>query len=83
MFFTKKKFDEALEKEKNAINEQWERKFAEYDKSYWRDYETNRTREDIARRFDELSRRVHELEKTLGVAKEEPVCPYAPKCASY
>lgn len=74
MFITKKKFQEALEKEKNAINEKWERKFAEYDKNYWRDYETNRTREDVARRFDALEKRVFALEKEVGLVEETHCC---------
>lgn len=79
MFITKKKYEEALRKVEKEVAEKWEHKLAEYDRNYWREQETNRQREDIARRFDELSRRIHELEKSHGLVEETPVCPYAPK----
>ena len=70
MFITKKKFQEELAKKEKAVAEQWERKFCEVDKEHWREHEAIRYREDVARRFEMLEKRVFALEKEVGLVKE-------------
>ena len=74
MFITKKKYEETIDKVKREVADQWERKFCEQDRRFWEDQEKNRIREDFARRFDSLEKRIYTLEKEVGLVEETRCC---------
>lgn len=76
MFITKKAYEKLIENEKKAVAEKWEQKLCDAEKRIWEEQERYRVREDTARRFDELSRRIRELEKITGLVEETPNCPF-------
>lgn len=74
MFITKKKYEEAIDKVKREVADQWERKLAECDKRAWEEQEKYRIREDTSRRFDDLEKRIIALEKEIGLVEETRCC---------
>lgn len=83
MFITKKNYEDALAKQKEEINREWEKMFAERDERFWRQKSEDDFREEVRRRFNAIEKRVHELEKYAGFEEDKPVCPFEVKNANY
>lgn len=71
MFTTKKKFEEALAKERIKLEDEFRDKTDRWHESRYRDDENTR----VNQRIDALTRRVYALEKQLGLV-EESKCPF-------
>ena len=83
MWISKKNFENALKEKAAAVDLEWERKWNDRDEKYWRMESENRSREENDRRFANIERRLHQLEKDAGLVEEIPVCPFEAKPSAY
>ena len=76
MFITKKNYNKALAKQKEALDLEWEKRWAERDERFWQQEREKDLRNDVERRFSAIEKRVRELEKFVGFEEEKPTCPF-------